>query len=109
MLADALETCRPKTSAGAKIYFVVPARSQTAIVSVGASVPVPCKLAAFVQSSAANFALTSALTPAVGVAAGSAAPVETALANTWRKRSSAVCPTNSTTRRPESPGTEITI
>ena len=61
------------------------------------------------QSSAANFALTSGLTPVAGVAAGSAAPVAAAVANTWRNRSSAVCPTNSTTRRPVSPGTEITI
>ena len=31
------------------------------------------------------------------------------LAKTWRKRSSAVCPTNSTTRRPVFPGTAMTI
>ena len=87
----------------------MPARSQPTIVSVGASVPEPCRFAAFVQSKAANFALTSAVTPATGVAFGSAVPVEAAVASTWRKRSSAVCPTNSTTRRPVSPGTEITI
>ena len=58
------------------------------------------------QSSAANFAFTSGLIPVAGVAAGSTAPVDAAIANTWRKRSSAVCPTNSTTRRPVSPGTE---
>ena len=70
--ADALEICRPSTSAGAKMYFVPPARSQVTRVSVGASTPVPCKFSALVQSRVANFAFTSALTPATGVAAVSA-------------------------------------
>ena len=65
-----------------------------------------------VQSRAANRLFSSSVTPATGVAAvevsvGFATPAVSA--KTWRKRSSAVCPTRSTTRRPLSPGTEITI
>ena len=110
--AVAADTWRPKTSAGPRIYLAPPSREQETIVSVGESAPVPSRLAALVQSSAANRELISALTPAAGVAAvevseGFATPA--ASARTWRKRSSAVWPTKSTTRRPLSPGTEITI
>ena len=64
------------------------------------------------QSRAANCAFNSGVTAAAGVAAGSvgaADAVPGAVANTCLKRNSAVCPTNSTTRRPVSPGIEIMI
>ena len=53
---------------------------------------------------------TAAEAEAAGEAAG-AGGASTALptARTWRNRSSAVCPTRSTTRSPLSPGTEMTI
>ena len=48
--------------------------------------------------------------PATGVAESDPLPPKEAdSASTCLNRSSAVCPTRSTTRRPESPGTEITI
>ena len=48
---------------------------------------------------------------AAGAGAGAGAGTSTAppVAKTWRKRNSAVWPTNSTTRSPDSPGTEIKI
>ena len=64
------------------------------------------------QSNAANCALSSGVTAAAGVAAGSvgaADAVPAAVAKTCLNRSSAVCPTSSTTRRPVSPGIEIII
>ena len=92
------------------MYFVPPARSHTTMTSVGRSVPVPWRFSGFVQSRAANCAFISALTPNAGVAAASAVVgIPDPEARTCRNRSSAVCPTNSTTRRPVSPGTEITI
>ena len=82
------------------------------IVSVGESAPVPSRFAAMLQSRAAKRLLISSFAPPAGVAAvevsvGFAAPAVSA--STWRKRSSAVWPTRSTTLRPLSPGTEITI
>ena len=50
------------------MYLLVPERAQATMVSAGESAPVPCKLAGFVQSSAAKRALISAETPAAGVA-----------------------------------------
>ena len=60
-------------------------------------------------TAAAEPAVTSAVEPAATAAVEPAVTDPDELARTWRKRSSAVCPTNSTTRRPVSPGTEITI
>ena len=110
--AVAAKTWQPNTSAGPRIYFAPPSREHETIVSAGESEPVPSRFAALVQSRVAKRALSSAVTPSAGVAAvevsaGLGAPA--ASANTCLNRSSAVCPTKSTTRRPLSPGTEITI
>ena len=42
MPADALETCCPSTSAGARMYLLAPVREHPTIVSDGESAPVPC-------------------------------------------------------------------
>ena len=44
-----------------------------------------------------------------GAGAGAGASTGPPVAKTWRKRNSAVWPTSSTTRSPDSPGTEIKI
>ena len=73
------------------MYLLDPVREHATIASVGESTPAPCKLATLVQSRDANFAFTSADTPATGVALDSALPPRgDDSANTWRKRSSAV-------------------
>ena len=92
------------------MYLLAPSREQATMVSDGESAPVPCRLAGLVQSSAANCALIAAFTPEDGVAVSVPVPPRADdSARTCLKRSSAVWPTRSTTRRPESPGTEITI
>ena len=92
------------------MYLLVPVLEHATIVSDGESAPVPCRFSGLLQSSAANRALRSAAIPVVGVAVSAPVPPSAAdSASTCLKRSSAVCPTRSTTRRPESPGTEITI
>ena len=94
------------------MYFAPPFRSHATIGASALSEPLPCRFAGFVQSSAANCALISGVTAAAGVAAGSigaADGVPAAVARTCLNRSSAVCPTSSTTRRPVSPGIEIII
>ena len=67
--AAAFETCRPRTSAGARMYLVPPSREQAAIVSLGLSVPVPSRFAILVQSRDAYLAFSSGVTPLTGVAA----------------------------------------
>ena len=92
------------------MYFVPPSRSQVTRTSVGKSTAPPSKFSGFVQSSAANCAFISALTPTTGVAAESlAAGTPGPDARTCRKRSSAVCPTSSTRSRLELPGNETII
>ena len=51
----------------------------------------------------------SGVTTALAAGAGAGASTGPPDAKTWRKRNSAVWPTNSTTRSPDSPGTEIKI
>ena len=91
----------------------MPARSHATMVDAASSPPVVWRFVAIEQSRAANFVATSAVTPAGSVAVVVSLESDFAFAvpsaRTWRKRSSAVWPTSSTTRRPVSPGTEITI
>ena len=94
------------------MYLVPSSLWQAVMGAVGSSEPVPCKLAAVVQSRFANAWFTASETPATGVATvdvSEDAGIPRPDARTCRKRSSAVWPTRSTTRRPFSPGTEITI
>ena len=51
--ADALVTWRPKTSAGAKIYLLIPARSQLTIVVASLPLLPPWRFSGRVQSKAA--------------------------------------------------------
>ena len=65
------------------MYFAEPLRPHATIVSVGISVPVPCRLAGLVQSSVAKRAFNSGEIPPIGVAASTAVPpMPAASANT---------------------------
>ena len=66
--ADALETSRPTTSAGANTYLLMPARSQATMVDAASSPPVVWRFVAIEQSRDANFVATSAVIPAGSVA-----------------------------------------
>ena len=107
--ADAFVTCRPKTSAGARMYLFAPTRSQLTIVSASFPLAPPWRFAGNVQSSAAYAAFNSGVTPAGRVALAASGLNDVAFAapsaKTGRNLSSAVCPTKSTILLPVSPGT----
>jgi 2-oxoglutarate dehydrogenase E2 component (dihydrolipoamide succinyltransferase) len=72
---------------------------------------IPSPVAGTLQKIVVGVDQTVAVGAELAIIADGAAPAATPapVANTCRNRSSAVCPTRSTTRRPLSPGTEITI
>ena len=111
--ALALVTCRPRTSAGAKMYLRFPLRSQLTTATASLLLDPPCLFCGRVQSSAAYCAFNSGVTPDGNIAVAVSVVKEVAFAapsaKTGRNLNSAVCPTKSTILRPVSPGTAMTI